>query len=76
MPDLSLIPEHARRAVRKASRSGALDRGELTMNAARQAVCASMGLRAGALNGDDARKAVKRAVQDALVSGRCGGGPG
>lgn len=71
MPDLSLIPSHAHKVVKKANASGALDRGELTMSAARTAVCESMGLADGALDGPEEKKAVKAAVTDAIVSNVC-----
>jgi hypothetical protein len=68
MPDLSLIPTHARKVVKRANASGALDRGDLSMSAARAAVCASMGLEQGALDGAEEKRAVKAAVTEAIVS--------
>jgi len=70
MPDLSKIPAHAKKVVQRANKSGALDRGEFTMAAARAAVCESMGLEEGALDEGEAKAAVKQAVKDALVGSR------
>lgn len=64
---LAKIPKHARIVVRRANDDGSLDRGELTMSAARLAVCKSLGLAPGALDGADAKSAVKSAIREAIV---------
>ncbi|KAL1407022.1 hypothetical protein Q8F55_006435 [Vanrija albida] len=73
---LAKIPKHARLVVRRANDDGSLDRGELTMSAARLAVCKSLGLPPDGLDGGDARSVVKNAIRaaiEALEDGEDGG---
>lgn len=64
------LPLRARQVVRAADKSGALDRGEFTMSAARRDVCErlGLGLSAKAAEKKDVKDAIKQAVKDALVS--------
>lgn len=62
------IPKHALKVVKRANASGALDRGELTMSAARKLVCESMGLEETALDGPKEKAATKEAILEAIVS--------
>lgn len=62
------LPGAAERVVRKAMRSGAVDRGEFTMSEARRLVTIDLGLEEGALDAKDAKQLTREVIQEAIVS--------
>jgi hypothetical protein len=63
------LPAAAKSVVSEAMRSGAFDKGELTMGEARRLVALKMGLEEDALDSaKDIRKQVKEAITEAIVS--------
>lgn len=62
------IRQHAKRVVQHANKTGAIERQELTLSAARALVAKSMGLDDDALDAPEEKKACKEAVLAEIVS--------